>query len=109
MTLRRRLLLKAWDEGASASSRFRRPHVPGDRNGGRLIAKLNGKTALVTGGSRGIGRAIAVRLAEEGADVSISYARSAQAAEQAVAAIRGLCVRGEAIHADAAENAEVKG
>jgi 3-oxoacyl-[acyl-carrier protein] reductase len=82
--------------------------VPGDRNGGKLIAKLNGKTALVTGGSRGIGRAIAVRLAEEGADVSISYARSAQAAEQAVAAIRELCVRGEAIHADAAESAEVK-
>lgn len=43
---------------------------------------LKGKTALVTGGSRGIGRAIATALAEVGANVAINYQRSAEAAEQ---------------------------
>jgi 3-oxoacyl-[acyl-carrier protein] reductase len=42
---------------------------------------LEGKTALVTGGSRGIGRAIAVAMASNGANVAITYARSAEAAE----------------------------
>lgn len=40
------------------------------------MSDLSGKTALVTGGSRGIGAAIAARLAELGADVAITYARS---------------------------------
>ena len=40
------------------------------------------RTALVTGGSRGIGRAIAVRLAQEGCDVAIVYAGNEQAAQQ---------------------------
>lgn len=43
---------------------------------------LEGKTCLVTGGSRGIGKAIALALADFGADVAITYARSADAAEQ---------------------------
>ena len=55
------------------------------------------RVALVTGGSRGIGRSTALRLARDGADVAISYASRNRDAEQAVAEInalgrRGLCV-----------------
>jgi NAD(P)-dependent dehydrogenase (short-subunit alcohol dehydrogenase family) len=51
---------------------------------------LAGRVALVTGGGRGIGRAIALGLAEDGADVAISYRRDAAAAEETVAALRAL-------------------
>ena len=51
---------------------------------------LEGKTALVTGGSRGIGRAIAKALAAKGAMVIVNYNGSKQAAEQAVAEIEEL-------------------
>ena len=51
---------------------------------------LAGKRALVTGGSRGIGRAIAVRLAGAGADVAINYLRNKKPAEETAAAVRAL-------------------
>ena len=51
---------------------------------------LEGRTALVTGASRGIGRAIALSLAEAGADVAVNYRRDAQAAEETVAAIEAM-------------------
>ena len=62
---------------------------------------LSGKTALVTGGSRGIGRAIVLRLATQGADVALSYKGSTAAAEAVVAEVEALGRRAVAIQADA--------
>ncbi|WP_245547340.1 SDR family oxidoreductase [Nocardia brevicatena] len=64
---------------------------------------MEGKVALVTGGSRGIGAAIAERLAAEGADVALTYNASADRAEQVAAAIRDTGRRGLAIHAPAGD------
>jgi len=50
----------------------------------------SGRIALVTGGGRGIGRAIALALAQDGADVAISYRRDGESAEETVSAIRSL-------------------
>ncbi|MFC4409247.1 3-oxoacyl-[acyl-carrier-protein] reductase [Chungangia koreensis] len=52
------------------------------------MGKLNGKTAIVTGGSRGIGRSIAIMLAEEGAKVVVNYSGSQAKAEEVVELIR---------------------
>lgn len=64
------------------------------------MLRLAGKAALVTGGSRGIGAAIAKRLAEDGADVAVTYARSAEKAEAVVAEIEALGRKAIAIAAD---------
>ncbi|GAA3100906.1 SDR family NAD(P)-dependent oxidoreductase [Streptosporangium carneum] len=69
------------------------------------MSSLAGRTALVTGGSRGIGAAVALRLAEAGADVALTYARSADRARDVVAEIRALGRGGLAIEADAADPA----
>ncbi len=61
---------------------------------------LSGKAAVVTGGSRGIGRAIAIRLATQGADVAFSYRGNAGAAAETTAAIEALGRRALAIQAD---------
>ncbi|HYJ79010.1 MAG TPA: SDR family oxidoreductase [Longimicrobiaceae bacterium] len=68
---------------------------------------LRGKRALVTGGSRGVGRATALMLARAGAEVGIGYLSRAAAAEDVVAELRGLGVRAFAAPADlsAAEGA----
>ncbi len=69
---------------------------------------FSGKRALVTGGSRGIGRAIALRLAGLGADVAVSYVKNAQAAAETALAIERLGRRALAIKADVVEPKEVK-
>ncbi len=63
---------------------------------------LGGRVAIVTGGSRGIGRATALRLAEAGADVVVNYLSNEAAAEEAVGKVRELGVRALAVRADVA-------
>ena len=62
--------------------------------------RLKGKAAVITGSSRGIGRAIALRFAREGADVVINYARSKGAAEAVLAEVTAMGQRGLMIQAD---------
>lgn len=69
---------------------------------------LNNKVALVTGGSRGIGAAIAFSLARSGADVAITYASAPEKARDVVAAIKGLGRRALAIQADNLDAAAVE-
>jgi len=73
------------------------------------MSKLKDKVALVTGGSRGIGAAIAKRLAADGASVAITYAKDAAAASAVVKAIEASGGKAVAIQADAADAAAVKG
>lgn len=68
---------------------------------------LNGKTALVTGASKGIGRAIALRLAEDGANVAVIYAGSADKAETVVNEITALGVNAKAYRCNVADSAAV--
>jgi 3-oxoacyl-[acyl-carrier protein] reductase len=68
-----------------------------------MSKSLNGKTALVTGGSRGIGRAVAERLARDGALVALTYNGSKAGAEEAVAVIEGEGGRAFALQADLAD------
>ena len=61
---------------------------------------LKGKVAIVTGGSRGIGRAVCVKLAALGADIAFSYAGNEAAAQETKAALEGLGVKVLAMRAD---------
>ena len=67
---------------------------------------LAGKTAFVTGGSRGIGRAIAVGLAEAGADVAFTYRERRDEADEVVAEVEALGRRALALPMDVADRAE---
>jgi 3-oxoacyl-[acyl-carrier protein] reductase len=69
---------------------------------------LTGKRALVTGASRGIGAAIAKALADEGADVAITYEKSADKAAEVVAGIKNTGRKAVAIQADSADAAAVQ-
>jgi 3-oxoacyl-[acyl-carrier protein] reductase len=71
------------------------------------MAELSGRVALVTGGSRGIGRAVAISLAEAGAAVAVNYRNKAAAAQAVVDTIRKAGGRAMAIAADVSKTADV--
>src|ERR1700739_4112590 len=73
-----------------------------------MSKKLEGKIALVTGGSRGIGAAIAKRLVSDGAKGAITYTKGADAAASVVKTIEGAGGKAIAIQADATNAAAVK-
>lgn len=70
--------------------------------------QLNKKVALVTGGSRGMGAAIAKRLAKEGASVAITYSSSPEKAEAVVQEMRGFGVKAESFHADQSDPKQIE-
>ncbi|WP_433559331.1 SDR family NAD(P)-dependent oxidoreductase [Pseudonocardia xinjiangensis] len=73
------------------------------------MGKLDNKVAIVTGGSRGIGAASALALADEGADVAISYSSSADQAKHVVADLEAKGVRTAAFQADQADPVQAAG
>ncbi|MBQ7872214.1 MAG: SDR family NAD(P)-dependent oxidoreductase, partial [Oscillospiraceae bacterium] len=69
---------------------------------------LKEKVALVTGGSRGIGRAICIELARRGANVAVNFAGNEKAAQETVEACTALGVQAIAIRADVASESDVQ-
>ncbi len=68
-----------------------------------MTAPLQGKTALITAGTRGIGGAIATRLAKDGADIAVTFAGNQAAADAKVEELKALGVRAVAIKSDASD------
>src|SRR5262249_43882369 len=83
-------------------TRAMRPHGSGG------VKKLSGRVALVTGGAVRVGRAIALALAREGADVAIGYLSSAGEARATVRDLRALGVRAVALRADVGRPADAR-
>ena len=73
------------------------------------LQRLRGKVAIVTGASRGIGRATALALASEGASVVVNYANSKESAEQVVADVASMGSQAIALSADVSQADQVEG
>jgi len=73
-----------------------------------MAAELTDKVAVITGGSRGIGRVTALALAEAGAQVVVNYARSSTAADEVVAAITAAGGSAIAVQADVSDVAQAE-
>jgi 3-oxoacyl-[acyl-carrier protein] reductase len=71
------------------------------------MARLNGQAAIVTGSSKGVGRAIALALATEGADIVVNYHRSRAQAHRTAAKVRELGARATVVQADVSQAADV--
>ena len=69
--------------------------------------ELKNKTVLITGGATGIGRAIALRLAREGANIAINYSKSRAEAEETLKDVQDLGVKGMLCQCDVSRNLEV--
>jgi 3-oxoacyl-[acyl-carrier protein] reductase len=80
-----------------------------DKHRGKPMIDLGGKRALVTGGSRGIGAAIALVLAENGADIAFTYQNRVEHADRVVELIRQMGQRAIAVQADNAEPEAIEG
>lgn len=74
----------------------------------RSSIRLEGKVAIVTGASRGIGKGIAIDLASRGADVAVNYVKSTSAAEEVVSEIRAMGRKAVAIQADISSYDDIK-
>ena len=74
----------------------------------RFLTDLSGKVALVTGGSRGIGRAVAVRLAQGGAKIAFSYRSNHEAAQEVLGELKGGGAHAMAVAGDMADPADVE-
>src|SRR5678809_708016 len=73
-----------------------------------IMKELQGKVCFITGGSRGIGRAIALAMADAGADVAFTYLRNQEKAEEVVQTVREKGVRCKAYRDDAACSEETE-
>src|ERR1700688_3885950 len=74
----------------------------------KMTKRIEGKVALVTGASKGIGAGIAARLAAEGAAVAVNYSASKEAAERVVAAITGKGGKAVAVHGNRTDAGHAK-
>lgn len=80
-----------------------------DENQKQVVSRrLVGRRALVTGANSGIGRGIAMRLAQEGASVAVNYLKDPEAAEEVVREIKAVGVSGVAIQADVSDEGQVE-